>query len=548
MRNEAPSMKRTYVATTIVGAVLLLSNQVFAEEDNPGKQELHARAVAESLVPVRPGLPAEKHFWNRYSERFIYAPAFDIDADPRRQVRYYRFTVHSEDNPKDYVFEARYPWASLAPIWKDLPPGNWHLKVESLGGKGGEPLREVGERDFFRASVFKGPYGRPVRPYTASGRWALEFQLKQEHYQAWKKGKPGDYLLNCYPARMFGSVIKGMARYAQLTPRPEDADEALEVAENCARYLIKTSQPAGSAFEYFPPNYDDNHPTAKARAHWWKKNAMGKIMVGFPAEVGSAYLDLYDATGKKDYLDAAKRIADTYKKHQLPSGSWYLKAHLDTGEPVAPNILIPSRTIILLDRLVDQYEERQYSDALVRALRWTLDNPCRTFRWEGQAQDLPPSLGYSNLGAFLCPPEFASYLFANAADNPEYVALGEEVVRFVEDQFVIWEKPTLRWDNAAIPCVVEQYWCYHPLDLSAAVLIISWAKAYEHTGNRLYLEKAKSIANTQTVVQDQKTGKYPTRWYTDGTFSDRQWDMCATEAAVAMIEFGEFLGSLIKKQ
>ena len=42
-------------------------------------ESLNARALEESLVPVHPGSRGEVPFWNKYSFKFTYAPAFDFD-------------------------------------------------------------------------------------------------------------------------------------------------------------------------------------------------------------------------------------------------------------------------------------------------------------------------------------------------------------------------------------------------------------------------------------------------------------------------------------
>src|SRR5690242_21144174 len=85
----------------------------------PDREELHKEAVAKSLIPIRPGIPGKRPFWNEYSRRFIYAPAFSFRAVPGAAS--YRFTAVAGDGP--HVFEAEVPWAALNPIWTELPVG-----------------------------------------------------------------------------------------------------------------------------------------------------------------------------------------------------------------------------------------------------------------------------------------------------------------------------------------------------------------------------------------------------------------------------------------
>lgn len=47
-------------------------------------EALHAQALEESAIPVRPGRPGQVSFWNEKSRRFIHAPAFDFKSVPGR--------------------------------------------------------------------------------------------------------------------------------------------------------------------------------------------------------------------------------------------------------------------------------------------------------------------------------------------------------------------------------------------------------------------------------------------------------------------------------
>ncbi|MCX6376499.1 MAG: hypothetical protein NTU88_10785 [Armatimonadetes bacterium] len=217
----------------IAGLAVMLGTKAFAEPAT--------KALDESTVPIRPGIPAERHFWNRYSRQFIYAPAFDIDAWRTGKVEKYRFTAHSQASGKDSVFDADRPFAPLSPIWKDLPVGPVTLKVEALGVNS-QILGEAGTRSFYRMPVFAGPYGKPDKSYGESAKWALQFQFNQPHYQGWKEGERVEHLLNCYPNKIMSAVLFGMVRYAKLTDKPSEAKDALAMATNCARNLISISE------------------------------------------------------------------------------------------------------------------------------------------------------------------------------------------------------------------------------------------------------------------------------------------------------------------
>ena len=63
-----------------------------------------------------------------------------------------------------------------------------------------------------------------------------------------------------------------------------------------------------------------------------------------------------------------------------------------------------------------------------------------------------------------------------------------------------------------LPCVLEQYRCYAPVNASSAKLIRMYLAAYRVTGDRLHLEKAKALAATLTRTQSNR--KAPGRYQT----------------------------------
>ena len=499
-------------------------------------------SAEEYTVPIRPGIPAERQFWNRYSTQFMYAPAFDIDALRGGQVAKYRFTAHSQANDKDYVFEADQPFAPLSPIWKDIPVGPVTLSVVALNADG-KVLGEVGTRSFYRMPVFAGPYGKPDKSYAESPKWALQFQFNQAHYQGWKEGKRVEHQLNCYPNKMMSAVLFGMARYAKLADKPADRKDALAMATNCARYMMSISFPKGSPMEYWPPTYDPDTQTARERMTWIAGERGQNVMAVFPADAGLSYLDLYDATGEKDFLEAARRIAGTYGKLQLPSGTWPLLISTKTGQVTSDNLTIPTQAILLMDRLEHQYGVTEYKDKLRRAVDWVFKNPMENYFWQGQFEDIRPSSAYINLShkAALA---FAIYLFNHEKEHPEYTAMAEELLRFSEDQFVVWE-PCGPKEERITPCALEQYRCYGPIVSTMARFIIAWTIAYNHTGKDEYLAKAQSLANSIVAFQAKNGGQYRTWLFTTDRKKNNNWDNAATEAAMAMLALND---AVTKKQ
>ena len=473
----------------------------------------------------------------------MYAPGFEFNKI--EQAASYRFVAGSDVDHKEYVFTAPEPWAVLAPIWDALPAGYVTLKVEALNDEG-EVVGLAGNTRFYRAQGFRGPYNHPVLDYRESARRALRYLFQQPHVQRWKHGPAPDesvYYLYCYPSKTVGALIDCMLLYAQSADSRE-AETAMRIAQHAADYLIGISEPAGTPLEYFPPTYigEAEH----------NKPFIGQLFMIYPAEVAVAYLNLFDATKDRAYFEAASRIADTYVKLQSPDNTWPAKVETKTGKPIAENACMPMVMIHLFDRLAGQYGSTRYEPNSRSAFEWIMQNPVEDFHWEAQFEDSPLSRKYSNMAGGIVG-SVAAYLLDHSKDNSDYVPLAEELLCFMEDQFVVWENPMPTTDafypheQWVLPCALEQYNHYFPVDQSAGMVISAYRKAYEATGKRNYLDKAMSLANTVTIAQEED-GRYPTYWVDRVAQLCRSedpgcqdWLNCATTVAKVMLDLGDML-------
>ncbi len=504
-----------------------LCSQAAAAELDLAK--LAAEARAEYAKPVRPGIPGQRPFWNIYSRRFMFAPAFDFKPLPKAAG--YRFTVVSEETKRVFTFRADRPYAALSPVWNEVPVGYARVVVEALDSSS-RPYATAGQRRFWRAAMWDGRMPAAVRSYRESARLGLRFLFREKHVQNWlETGRPDpSYKLYCYPSKIMGALIQGMVMYAKIAPA-EEAQAAIDIARRVADFLISISYGEDTAYPGFPPTYRGQALTAKRYA--------GQIMIFYPTRPANAYLDLYELTGLRKYFEAAKRIADTYVKTQLPSGSWPLKVEAKTGKPVVPNICLPIEIVRLFDRLIERYGLTQYRPARDKAWQWILNNPMKTYNWQAQFEDVHPAPPYKNMARDV-PCAVASYLFERYRSDPSAVAAAEELLRFAEDQFVVWSKPMpSRWSKRGdwlLPCVLEQYYYYTPIDASAAQMIMAWHAAYRATGKQLYLAKLRAMANQMTRAQFPDTGQFPTYWW-DKVRS--YWLNCAVIDATAMLQVAD---------
>ena len=187
-------LKGTSCKTSFYGAVALIiaSMLVFCPgldaRDRSAKgvklnyKSLNAKALKEYSKPVHPGRSGSVPFWNGFSYRFIYAPAFEFEEVPGAVK--YRFTVRQAVNDnmtesmeyigngvesrnysaidatpgpgpyKEWTFKADSPQNALSPVWNKIPVGRTELVVEGLDKSG----KVVSENIYWRSTdSYDGP-------------------------------------------------------------------------------------------------------------------------------------------------------------------------------------------------------------------------------------------------------------------------------------------------------------------------------------------------------------------------------------------------------
>jgi hypothetical protein len=491
----------------------------------------------EYQIPLRPGVPGKAPFWNVASGRFMYAPAFNFKTIAGASR--YRFTVTAADGM--HTFDAEKPHASLAPVWLNVPTGSVQLKVEGLDAKG-EVIGLSGTRAFHRAPMYNGPYNKQIKDYKQSVQEGLHTLFSRRYFNEWMQPgvpasdyrKTGEYRYAgaAYPAKLIGAVVAGSALYAQLEPRPEDADKVLAIGRKAADYLISLSVPDGKPMESFPPTYDERKD----------------VMMNYPAEAAMAYLDFYDVTKENKYLDAAVKVAQTYQKLQLPNGTWSTVI-TPSGKGHGPSMLNGVEPVRFFERLMEQYGHEEFKEMRDKAFTYLMANPMKSYMWTSQFEDGPPNHTYNRLSpAQAC--ELAMYLFDHRKDNANYVDQAVELMRWSEDQFACWEvegNPKFIGQSwLKLPCVMEQYGYMVPVNFSSQHLILTYIKAWQATGNKLYLAKAKDLANALLIAQKMHKGEYPTYLLTpsaDGAleFTQNIWINCGVYTIRSVMRLSEAL-------
>jgi hypothetical protein len=513
--------------------------------------------VQETSYPVRPGEPGGRPFWNKHAKRFLYAPAFNFPKVPGASR--YKFTISTIEG-EIHTFKADIPWAPLTPVWSEIPHGFASLKVEGLDKSEERVVGVAGRKDFYRAPVFNGPYHEPVAiSYEDSGLKGLRALFLDSRFQYWlKEGKPDpEVFLNCFASKEMGASIRGMVTFFKIAKDTQEASDALKIAINIADFLIEHSEAEGNPFEYFPPVYWINPENKIKDWHFMvAKMNQDKLMLSEPVRAAFGYLDLYDAINEEKYLDAAIKIARTYVKAQREDGTWPLVVNRHTAEEIQSKALIPTWILFFFDRLRKQYKITEFGNLSENIFQWIVKHPVKDFHWDSQFEDVKIKEPYYKM-AYEQAADTALYLLINYENDNEKIMLAEELLRFVEDQFVVWEKPNEGWkilefpggmnkypqysvDTWMPPAVIEQFG-FVLVARATAVVMRVYAKAYKVTNKEVYLAKARSLANTLVVTQQfHGGGEIPSF-----PMSSKQitWKNNSVYTGIFLLEFGNQLAS-----
>src|SRR5690606_31995022 len=272
----------------------------------------------------------------------------------------------------------------------------------------------AGKKRAWRAAPFNGPYHQPpVLPYDESARKALTVLMHEPYVEHWiKTGEPDPSYMNYrYPAKIWSALLVGAITQARLTTGTAEAERAMKLAHLVADFMLKLRYPDNETWAGHVPTYREIGRFKfqnKKKDHMREENHL--ITMGVDA--GNAFLDHYDVTRETKYLDAAKKIAETYRKTQQPDGTWPLFVNHATGKSVTPNMTIPTSVINYYDHLATEYGVTGLEQSKAKALAYVMNGPVKTWDWSGQFEDVKPRPAYQNLSREqAC--ELAMYLFRN---------------------------------------------------------------------------------------------------------------------------------------
>ncbi len=262
-------------------------------------------------------------------------------------------------------------------------------------------------------------------------------------------------------------------------------------------------------------------------------------------------LALHRQFGDERYLGYARHLADAYVRMQRPDGSWPYRVDPKDGkvkEEYTSNAVTPARLLGMLERITPN---DAYRAAREKAARWVMENPGRNRRWQGMYEDIGVTAPYRNLQHFDVN-EMIRYLVHYRDQDASRVATAEQLNKFIEDQFVVWQEgdPSIA-DWCPANTVLEQYTCYRPMECHTGHWLVSLLALHRATGNAVYLDKAVAAGNAIVRGQDARTGAYAT-WGFDVRFGrpllTLDWPGCNAVAVDGLVRLSGYLKSSGEEQ
>lgn len=477
--------------------------------------------------------------WNRWATRFVDAPTWSWTPVPEATV--YVVSVAAEDEPAA-TYRTTSPALDTTPMWEHWKHGPLDLMVLALDDAGNEVASALSKR-VYKVPGYAGDAQAPL-DWAAAVRRNIAYLLApaQDAVADYEQGLPrscwssfednvtGQRVHLSYPALHHPSYIFAFTRFARAFPDDALAAEALRQAKQYGDWLLEYRLPAVWTCGLFP--------YSTIQEGRLEGGVEGKNITLFrAARAGEAMLALYQAFGDESYLAYARHLAEVFVKLQRSDGSWPYRVNPQDGtvtEEYTSNAITPARLLGLLDETAG---ETRYAQARRKAAQWVLDHPVQTHLWQGMYEDVGEHPPYRNLQNWDTN-ETIRYLIHYRDETPQAVATAAALNRYIEDQFVVWQReksPVIV--HCPTPTVLEQYLCYYPMEVHTGNWLLSLLALHGVTQDEHTLHKGVAAANA-IVRGQQPTGAFST-WGNDQRFgrplNTWDWPGCNACAATALL-------------
>lgn len=504
-----------------------------------------ALAVGSMNAAAVPEEPASRIMsWNAYSIQFIDPPVFQLLALPG--TRTYQAVV--EQGGRTWTVDSKTPRLDLAGVWARIPVKAFALTMRWLDEKGKvlaeEKSRRVKAPDWHGlteppadwaaaadrniaylirvAESGRAPYrepGVPVwiwsaaspcpMPTRASLGPGFDIPEYREYFayraRLWPEGHGEGY-----PGCIVPAIISGMLAHARAGRR--QSEKAMRLARTAGDWTLAHRLPDSGPLPLFPFSTIakgeyfgglEAHNVIPLRASW----------------IGLGLVKLFEATDDRRYLDYAAHIARITARFQAADGSFPYRVDPRDGKVTEAFCTGGIQFSLLIDALAPHGAAG--ADLLAvseRAIQWMTAYPARTNNWQGGYEDIAEARPYRNLTHWEAQ-LLLWYLCRHADRDPSYLPLAKSLLRFTEDQFVLFG-PESEAHPVPVkgPLVFEQYVCWWPMEGHTGYYIQSLLALHRATGENIYLDKAAAAANAICAQQfdDGSISNWGTRWLENG--------------------------------
>lgn len=482
--------------------------------------------------------------WNAYSIQFIDPPVFRLLPLPGA----WTFQAIVEQGGRTWKVEATAPRLDFSSIWTQIPVKAFHLTFRWVDEKGNVLAEERSRR--IKASDWQGlmeppadwvaaadrniaylirvaesgraPYrepGVPVWIWSAASPCPVPTRESlgpgydipdYREYFAYRSRLWPDGHGESYPGCIIPAIIYGMLAHAR-SGRPE-RESALRLARVVGDWALEHRLPDAGPLPLFP------FSTISKGKYFGGIEAHNVILLR-ASWIGLSLVKLYEATREQKYLNYAAHIARITARFQAPDGSFPYRVDPGDGKVTEAFCTGGIQFSLLVEALAAN--SAVGPDLLLaseRAVQWMIAYPARTNNWQGGYEDIAEARPYRNLTHWEAQ-LLIWYLCRHADRDPSYLPLAKSLLRFVEDQFVLFG-PESEAHPVPVkgPLVFEQYACWWPMEGHTGYYIQSLLALHQATGDSVYLDKAAAAANAICAQQfaDGSISNWGTRWLDNG--------------------------------